>query len=101
VNKLASGQFIERDLYVMVLDVNTYKFVAHGLNARTLGADIRNSKNMDGKYYMRELVDLAKHEGQGWCEYRWNHPITNEVLVKATYVQRIGDLAIACGAYKE
>jgi methyl-accepting chemotaxis protein len=101
INKLSAGRFVERDLYLMVLNVDTYKFVAHGLNPRTLGADIKNSKNMDNKYYLRELVDLAKHQGQGWCEYRWNHPVTNEVLTKATFVQRVGKLAIACGAYKD
>jgi methyl-accepting chemotaxis protein len=101
VNKLGGGQFIERDLYIMVLNVDTYRFVAHGLNARVLGVDTRNSKNMDNKYYLRELIDVAKQAGQGWCEYRWNHPVTNEVQVKATYVQRVGDLAIACGAYKD
>jgi hypothetical protein len=100
VNKLSAGQFVERDLYIMVLNIDDYKFVAHGLNPRVLGADIRNSKNIEGKYYMRELVDKGKHEGQGWVEYKWNHPVTNEVIDKATYVQRVGDLVIACGAYK-
>jgi methyl-accepting chemotaxis protein len=101
VNKLSAGQFVERDLYLMVLNVDDYKFIAHGLNPRVLGVDVRNSKNVEGKYYMREIVDTARQHGHGWVEYKWNHPITNEVKDKATFVQRVGDLVIACGAYKE
>jgi methyl-accepting chemotaxis protein len=47
------------------------------------------------------MVDMAKNSGQGWVEYKWNHPITNEVKEKTSYVQRVGNLAIVCGAYKD
>jgi len=36
----------------------------------------------------------------GWIEYKWNHPITNEVKVKATDAQHVGDIVIARGAYE-
>jgi methyl-accepting chemotaxis protein len=101
VNRLSGGQFIERDLYLMVLNVDDYRFIGHGLNPRVLGVDVRNSKNMEGKYYMREIVDTARQFGEGWVEYKWNHPVTNEVKDKATYVMRVGDLVVACGAYKD
>jgi methyl-accepting chemotaxis protein len=101
VNKLGEGQFVERDLYLMALTAGDYKFVAHGINPRILGVDSRNSKNVDGKFYIRELVDTARRDGQGWYEYKWNHPITNEVKVKSTYFHCAGDLVIACGAYKD
>jgi methyl-accepting chemotaxis protein len=101
VNKMNKGQFVELDLYLMVMDIDSYKFIGHSLNQRVLNYDSRLSKDVDGKYYMRDMVDMAKNSGQGWVEYKWNHPITNEVKEKTSYVQRVGNLAIVCGAYKD
>jgi len=100
VNKRSAGQFVDRDLYLMVTDLHTYKFVGHALNQRVLNYDTRLIKDVDGRFYMTELLDQVKRDGQAWIEYKWNHPITNEVKVKATYAQRVGDVAIICGAYK-
>jgi len=100
INKLGNGQFIERDLYLMALNVDTYKFVAHGVNPRVINYDGRLTKDADGRTYLTELVDFAKRSGEGWIEYTANHPVTNELKVKLCYVKRVGDIVIACGAYK-
>jgi methyl-accepting chemotaxis protein len=100
VNKLDKGQFIERDLYVIVCDLNTYRFVAHGVNPRIHNYDARLSKDPNGRAYMTDMLDLAKRSGEGWIEYTFNHPVTNELMEKSSFVHRVGDLAIACGAYK-
>ena len=99
VNKLDKGQFIERDLYIIVCDIHSYKFVAHGVNTRIKNYDSRLSKDPNGRAYMTEMIDLAKHSGEGWIDYANNHPITNELMTKSSFVQRVGDLAVACGAY--
>lgn len=101
VNKLSSGQFIERDLYLLAVDANSYRFVAHGVNPRVINYDSRLTKDVDGRAYMQELVDRAKVNGQGWIEYKGNHPVTNEVKVKVCYFERVGELVVACGAYKD
>jgi signal transduction histidine kinase len=100
VNKLDKGQFIERDLYLIALDVNSYRYLGHGVNGRVINYDSRLSKDQDGRSFMTEMVDLAKRNGEGWIAYKTNHPITNELKEKESFVQRVGDLAIACGAYK-
>jgi methyl-accepting chemotaxis protein len=101
VNKLSKGQFVERDLYLIVMDIDSYRYIGHSLNQRVLNFDGRNSKDVDGKYYMKDMVDLARNSGQGWFEYKWNHPVTNEVKEKVSFVQRVGNLAFICGAYKD
>jgi methyl-accepting chemotaxis protein len=58
------------------------------------------SKDVDGKPFVVEMARLAKNQGSGWVEYKWEHPVSNEVLIKASYVQRMDDLAVACGIYK-
>jgi methyl-accepting chemotaxis protein len=101
VNKLAKGQFIERDLYLMVLDVVSYKFIGHGINPRVLNFDSRGSKDPDNKLYMKDMIDMSKQTSEGWVEYKYNHPVTGEMKVKASFFARVGELVVACGAYKD
>jgi len=100
IAKLDQGQFIDHDLYLMAIATDTSQFVAHGNNPRVIGHGPA-SKDVDGKPFVVEMARLAKNQGSGWIEYKWEHPVSNEVLVKATYVQRMGDLAVACGIYKD
>jgi methyl-accepting chemotaxis protein len=99
VNRLASGRFIDRDLYLMVIDAESGNFVAHGNNPRTLGLGSQ-SKDVDGKRFVLEMTETARRAGQGWVDYKWAHPVTNEVLTKTSYVQRAGELVVACGVYR-
>jgi methyl-accepting chemotaxis protein len=100
IGKLDRGQFVDRDLYLMAIATDSAQFVAHGNNPRVIGAGPA-SKDVDGKLFVVEMARLAKNQGSGWIEYKWEHPVSNEVLVKASYVQRMGDLAVACGIYKD
>ncbi|WOB06977.1 methyl-accepting chemotaxis protein [Piscinibacter gummiphilus] len=99
INKLGKGQFIDRDLYLMAITIDDYKFCAHGNNPRTLGAG-PVSKDVDGKFFVKEMAELARNGGQAWVDYKWAHPVTNEIRLKSSYVERAGDLAVACGIYK-
>lgn len=100
INKREQGQFIERDLYIFVCDTTSYKFIAHGVNPRVMNYDSRQSKDPNGRAYMTELIDLAKARGEGWIEYVYNHPVTNELMTKTSFAQKVGDMVIGCGAYK-
>jgi methyl-accepting chemotaxis protein len=61
VNRLDFGQFIHRDLYLMVLDENTV-FVAHGNNPGRVGTgpEVRDPA---GKPFARELVRVGREQG--------------------------------------
>lgn len=99
INKMAKGQFLDRDLYLFVLNVDDYKFIAHANNKTVLNYDSRNTKDPDGKQYMKDAVDIARRDGTGSVEYKANHPLTYEMKRKITYFQRVGDAVVACGAY--
>ncbi|MBC7469496.1 MAG: cache domain-containing protein [Ramlibacter sp.] len=99
VNKLGKGRFVDRDLYLMVIDTESANFVGHGNNPRTLGLGARN-KDVDGKLFVQDMVRAARAQGQGWLDYKWAHPVTNEVLTKSSYFQLAGDMVVACGIYK-
>jgi methyl-accepting chemotaxis protein len=99
VNKLDAGRFIFRDLYLMALDMRDVMFVAHGHLPSRLGtgADV---KDVDGKYFPREMVRMARDAGEGWVDYKWVHPVTGAVMQKSGYVRREGELAVYAGIYK-
>jgi methyl-accepting chemotaxis protein len=101
INRLNQGQFLDRDLYLMAINLSDEKFVAHGNNFRVLGRGGTGSKDVDGKLFVVEMAKLARTVGSGWVEYKWAHPITNEVRVKNSYLERVGDLVVVCGIYKQ
>lgn len=93
------GKFVDRDLYIFVYDLNG-KCVAHGFNKKMIGKDLFEMKDSDGKYFVKERVEIAKTKGKGWQDYKFTDPITKKIEPKTAYVERIEDLIVGCGIYK-
>ncbi len=98
INKLDRGSLVDRDLYLFAVGIDDSTFHAHGANPRVLGLG-QNSVDVDGKPFVRQIAELARHTGRGQVDYKWAHPVTNEVQPKRSFVERAGDLALACGIY--
>ena len=96
----AAGPFKDRDLYVFVMDTNG-KMLAHGANAKLIGKDLTNLKDSDDKLFIKTMLDVAKTKGKGWVDYKWPHPVTKAIEPKSTYVEKVDDLVIGCGIYKQ
>jgi methyl-accepting chemotaxis protein len=84
INKLGKGQFVDRDLYLLSVSLDDGVFRAHGNNPRVLGAVGMQSKDVDGKLFMVEMMNVARTQGSGWVDYKWNHPVTNEIAIKSS-----------------
>lgn len=93
------GQFTDRDLYVVVYDLNG-KNLAHGLNPRMIGKDLIDIRDGDGKYYMRERLEIIKTKGKGWQDYKFLDPLTKKIEPKSMYIEQVDDVIIGCGIYK-
>jgi methyl-accepting chemotaxis protein len=100
VNLTANGQFIDRDLYLWVARLSDGKLIAHGGNPRQLNSDGHQTRDADGRTFVTELINLVKARQEGWVDYKWMHPVTNEVKLKSSYGKKIGGLMIVCGFYK-
>ncbi|MBI5258965.1 MAG: cache domain-containing protein [Burkholderiales bacterium] len=98
INKLGKGSLVDRDLYLMAIGIDDQTFHAHGSNPRVLGMGPA-SVDVDGKPFVKHIAEVARNAGQGHVDYKWAHPVTNEVQGKRTFVLRAGDLAIGCGIY--
>ncbi len=92
------GQFVDRDLYIIVYDMNG-KCLAHGANAKMVGRDLIDNKDVDGKEFVKERVEMLKKQPSGWQDYKFRNPVSNQVEPKSAYVERAGDIIVGCGVY--
>lgn len=93
------GSFVEKDLYIFVIGKDGTT-LANGVNARLVGVNVLDMKDADGKFFIKTLMDIGNTKGKGWLEYRWLNQTTKTMDLKSTYVEKVGDLLIACGIYK-
>jgi cytochrome c len=93
------GKFIDRDLYIFVVDFNGIT-LAHGGNAKLVGKDMLGLKDADGKFFIKSFIELAKAKGNGWVDYKWVNPMTKKIEDKSTYIQKVEDYFLGCGIYK-
>ncbi|MBI3283350.1 MAG: cache domain-containing protein [Burkholderiales bacterium] len=94
------GQFIDRDLYLFVFDMNG-KALAHGANPKLIGKILMDMKDADGKMFVKDFYEVAHKKGRGWVDYKWPHPVTKALEQKSTYIEKLdNDTIIGCGVYK-
>lgn len=92
-------RFAERDLYVIVYDVQG-KCLAHGANPKLVGKDLIENQDTDGKFYVKERVELAKTKASFWQDYKFTDPMTKKIEPKQTYCERLADTVVCVGIYK-
>jgi len=93
------GKFVDRDLYIMVYDMNG-TCLAHGATKERIGKNFMDSKDDAGNYVIKPRVEMAKTKGSGWQDYIWANPISKKVEPKTAYFERYEDIIVSCGAYK-
>ena len=98
INALQGG-FLQDDLYVFVVDLDTGRYVAHGTDLRLINTDFAKVKDPDGKPVGEPILALMKEQGQGEYEYRWKNPVTGKVEDKHAYLRKSGHFLVAVGYY--
>jgi cytochrome c len=94
-----SGQFNDRDLYLVVYGLDgTVR--AHGANEKMVGKNLIELKDMDGKAFVKERVELANAKGSFWQDYKFTNPLTKKVEPKSAYCEKLDDTAVCGGIYK-
>jgi methyl-accepting chemotaxis protein len=92
------GVFIDRDLYIFVVD-RQGQYRVHGSKPEWEGRRVHELPGIDGERFVRDV--WARAERGGWVEYDILNATTGEVQSKASYVQQIDrDLALGCGVYR-
>lgn len=98
INRLQGG-FLQDDLYVFVVDLNTRRYVAHGTNQRLVNTDFSRIKDPDGKPVGEPMLALMAEQDQGEYTYRWKNPVTEKIENKHAYLRKAGHFLVAVGYY--
>ncbi|CAN5437790.1 hypothetical protein BH11PSE4_BH11PSE4_36730 [soil metagenome] len=94
-----AGQFIDRDLYVVVYQLDG-KVLAHGSNQKFVGKDMIDAQDVDGKLYVKERVELAAKQPSFWQDYKFVNPVSKKVQPKEMYCEKLENTAVCAGIYK-
>lgn len=98
INNLKGG-FLQDDLYVFVVDVQSKRYVAHGTNLRLVNSDFSKIKDPEGKPVGMPMLEMLKNQPEGEYEYRWRNPVTGKVERKHAYMRKVGGFLVAVGYY--
>ncbi len=93
-----SPQFILHDLYLVVYKLDG-TVAAHGANPRMVGKNLLELKDIDGKAFVKERVELAKSKGTFWQEYKFTNPESKKIEPKVMYCEKLADTVVCGGIY--
>jgi TRAP-type uncharacterized transport system substrate-binding protein len=94
-----SGGTIDRDLYAYILDQNGVVMANGAIPTMTPGTNLYNFRDQNGKYMMREQLEVCKGAGSGWVDFRFLSPLTQTIEDKSTYIERMGNYCVGVGVY--
>jgi cytochrome c len=92
------GRFNDRDLYLVVYGLDGTVF-AHGANEKQVGHNLIELKDIDGKAFVRERVEMAQKQPSFWQQYKFNDPVTHKIEPKQMYCERLDDVVVCGGVY--
>jgi signal transduction histidine kinase len=96
---VTAKKFADRDLYLVVYGLDGVVH-AHGANEKMVGRNLMEFKDIDGKAFVKERVEMAQKEGSFWQDYKFTDPLTKKVEAKQSYCERIGQNVLCGGIYK-
>jgi len=93
------GPFHDRDLYLAVYALDgTVR--AHGANEKMVGRNLIDLKDVDGKAFVRERVELAQKQSSFWQDYKFTDPLTKKIEPKQMYCERVDENVLCGGVYR-
>lgn len=94
-----TGQFRQQDLYLVVygLDGTVH---AHGANEKMVGRNLIDLKDVDGKPFVRERVEMGKQKVSFWQDYKFTNPENKKIEPKTMYCERLDETVVCGGVYK-
>ncbi len=92
------GPFVDRDLYVTVYTPNA-DCLAH-INPKMVGKNMMELRDGNGKYHIKERMEMAKKGEKGWQDFTFFNPVTKNIEPKRMYWEKHDGLIFAAGAYK-
>jgi cytochrome c len=99
ISDKANAEFRHQDLYLTVYALDgTVR--AHGANAKMIGKNLIELKDIDGKAFVKERMDLAKSNATFWQDYKFTNPESKKIEPKSMYCEKLEDTVVCGGIYK-
>lgn len=96
------GQFVDRDLYIFVYDMQgTNLAIGNGNASKMVGKNLIEMRDADGRYIIKGFIELLNAKGKGWFDYKWPNPVSKAVEQKSGYVEKVDDMIVGSGIYKQ
>lgn len=93
------GQLVKNDLYLVAYGLDGMVH-AHGANEKMVGRNLIELRDVDGKEFIKERVELAKTKGTFWQDYKFTNPTNKKIEPKSAYCEKLEDTAVCGGIYK-
>jgi len=94
-----TGQFRDRDLYLTVYGLDGV-VRAHGANEKMVGKNLIELKDVDGKAFVKERLEMAKSHATFWQDYKFTNPENKKIEPKSMYCEKLDDTVVCGGIYK-
>ncbi|MBN2515437.1 MAG: cache domain-containing protein [Deltaproteobacteria bacterium] len=94
-----AGDYVMKDLYIFVVDMSG-TILAHGAKASLIGKNLMSLQDKDGKFIIKDMIEMAKTQSEGWVDYKWENPMTKSIGNKSTYFRKVKDILVCCGVYR-
>lgn len=91
--------FVDRDLYAYAVRTDGRFLASGGASAALVGDNVLDYRDTDGKAFFREMIDIAKRDGEGAIEYHWFNPADSRGEPKMTFFRKVGEVVVAVGYY--
>ena len=94
-----TGQFVAGDLYLTVYGLDgTVR--AHGANEKMIGKNLIDLKDVDGKAFVKERMEMAAAKSTFWQDYKFTNPVSKKIEPKSMYCEKLEDAVVCGGIYK-
>lgn len=94
------GGYTDRDLYIVVYGMDG-NCLAHGANLKQIGKNLLELRDPDGKFFVKERVEIGKSKESFWQDYKFINPVSKQVENKSMYMEKIDNMLFGCGAYSK
>jgi signal transduction histidine kinase len=93
------GGFLEKDLYVFCMD-NEGVMLSHAKKPQLVGKNLKDF-NKYGDTLFQDMIAVSTGAGEGWVDYKWPYPGSDEVKEKTSYILKNSEgFFCGVGAYK-
>ena len=95
------GEFVKDDLYVFMVNMESGRFEAMGMNPALSDTDALGLRDAAGNALVAEMIARLQKADEATVDYVWRNPVTNAVENKRSYVRKVGTSLVGVGHYLE